>query len=105
MTMMTFGTSAISPTGLAALGMSYGFFSDVQSIFMPSAAHATRLHDAMRMSRRGLCLAIALALLIGFIAAIVYVIAMAYEQGASNFNSWFFRVSSGAGGALPLTMR
>jgi hypothetical protein len=22
---------------------------------------------------------------------------MAYEQGASNFNSWFFRVSSGAG--------
>ena len=97
MTMMTFGTSAISPTGLAALGMSYGFFSDVQSIFMPSAAHATRLHDAMRMSRRGLCLAIALALLVGFVAAIVYVIAMAYEQGASNFNSWFFRVSSGAG--------
>ncbi|MEE2629124.1 MAG: DUF6784 domain-containing protein, partial [Candidatus Latescibacterota bacterium] len=39
----------------------------------------------------------ALELLVGFIATIVYVISMAYEQGASNFNSWFFRVSSGAG--------
>ena len=34
MTMMTFGTSAISPTGLGRpLGMSYGFFSDVQVDF------------------------------------------------------------------------
>ena len=97
MTMMTFGTGAISHSGLAALGLCYSFFGDVQSIFMPSAAHATRMHDVMRMSRRGLCLAIALALLVGFIATVVYVISMAYEQGASNFNSWFFRVSSGAG--------
>tara|TARA_Y100001960_G_scaffold93143_1_gene100343 strand:- start:39 stop:563 length:525 start_codon:yes stop_codon:yes gene_type:complete len=49
------------------------------------------------MNRRGLCLAIVLALLVGFCATIIYVITMAYEQGASNFNSWFFRVSSGAG--------
>jgi hypothetical protein len=97
MTMMTFGTGAISHSGLAALGLCYSFFGDVQSIFMTSAAHATRMHEVMRMSRRGLCLAIALALLVGFIATIVYVISMAYEQGASNFNSWFFRVSSGAG--------
>ena len=97
MTMMTFGTGAISHSGLAALGLCYSFFGDVQSIFMPAAAHATRMHEVMRMSRRGLCLAIALALLVGFAATIVYVISMAYEQGASNFNSWFFRVSSGAG--------
>jgi hypothetical protein len=97
MTMMTFGTSAISASGLAALGLCYSFFGDVQSIFMPSAAHAARLHDTMRMSRRGLCMAIALALLVGFAVTIIYVISMAYDQGASNFNSWFFRVSSGAG--------
>jgi hypothetical protein len=97
MTMMTFGTAAISPSGLAALGLSYSFFGDVQSIFMPSAAHAARLHDAMRMSRRGLCTAIVIALIIGFASSITYVVIMAYDQGASNFNSWFFRVSSGAG--------
>ena len=97
MTMMTFGTAAISPSGLAALGVSYSFFGDVQSIFMPSAAHAARLHDAMRIGRRGLCLAIVLALVVGFASSITYVVIMAYDQGASNFNSWFFRVSSGAG--------
>ena len=97
MTMMTFGTSSISSSGLAALGLCYSFFGDVQSIFMPAAAHAARLHDTMRMSRRGLCMAIVLALLVGFAVTIIYVISMAYEQGASNFNSWFFRVSSGAG--------
>ena len=97
MTMVTLGTSTIGPHGLVALALSYSFFSDVQSIFMPSAAHAAKLHDAMRMSRRGLCLAVGLALLVGFIAAISFIIYMGYEQGASNFSSWFFRVSSGAG--------
>ena len=58
MTMMTLGTASISPSGVAALGLTYSFFGDVQSIFMPSAAHAARLHDAMRMTRRGLCIAI-----------------------------------------------
>ena len=97
MTMMTLGTSAIGPHGLVGLALSYSFFSDVQSIFMPSAAHAAKLHDTMRMSRRGLCLAVGLALLVGFTASISYIIYMGYEQGASNFSSWFFRVSSGAG--------
>ncbi len=97
MTMMTLGTASINPSGLAALGLSYSFFGDVQSIFMPSAAHAARLHDAMRMTRRGLGLAIILALGVGFFSTLAYVITMAYDQGASNFNSWFFRVSSGAG--------
>ena len=97
MTMMTLGTSSISPHGLVALGMCYSFFGDVQSIFMPSAAHAAKLHATMRMSRRGLCLAIGLAVFVGFVASISYILYMGYEQGASNFNSWFFRVSSGAG--------
>ena len=97
MTMMTLGTASISPSGLAALGLTYSFFGDVQSIFMPSAAHAARLHDAMRMTRRGLCIAIVLALGVGFFSTLTYVLIMAYDQGASNFNSWFFRVSSGAG--------
>ena len=97
MTVVSFGTGAISPSGIGALGLSYSFFGDVQSIFMPSAAHAARMHSKFSMNRRGLLLAIAVALFIGFSASLVYVVTMAYEQGASNFNSWFFRVSSGAG--------
>ena len=97
MTMMTLGTSAISPTGLAALGLTYSFFGDVQSIFMPSAAHAAKLQHSLRIARRGFVLAIALAVVLSFAISLTNLIAMAYEQGASNFNSWIFRVSSGAG--------
>lgn len=97
MTMMTFGTASISSSGLAALGLCYCWFGDVQSIFMPSAAHAAKLQDSMRIGRRGLCLAIALAVLLAFVVGLANLITMAYEQGASNFNSWIFRVSSGAG--------
>ena len=97
MTMAVLGPANISAPSFVALGLSYAVFGDVQSIFMPSAAHAAKLHNSMHMSRRGLGLAILVALLVGFAAAIVYVVAMAYDQGASNFSSWFFRVTSGAG--------
>ena len=97
MTMMTFGTNAISPQGLGALGMSYSFFGDVQSVFMPAAAHAARLHDRMSVGRTGLCVAICLSVVVGFVASIGYILYVGYDQGASNFNSWFYRVSSGAG--------
>ncbi|MDP6700782.1 MAG: hypothetical protein QGH25_14120, partial [Candidatus Latescibacteria bacterium] len=97
MTMMTFGTSAISAPGLAALGLTYCFFGDVQSIFMTSAAHAAKLQNTLRIARRGFALAIGLAVVLSFAVALTNLISMAYEQGASNFNSWIFRVSSGAG--------
>jgi len=97
MTMMSFGTSAISPPGLAALGLSYCFFGDVQSIFMTSAAHAAKLQSSMRIARRGFALAIGLAVVLSFAVSLGNLITMAYAQGASNFNSWIFRVSSGAG--------
>ena len=64
---------------------------------MPSAAHAARMHSKFYMNRKGLLLSIVVALFVGFSASLIYVVTMAYDQGASNFNSWFFRVSSGAG--------
>lgn len=97
MTVTTFGTGVITAPGLATLGLTYSFFGDVQSIFMVGAAHAAKLQDSMRISRRGLCLAIALAVAIGLTVSTVNIIHMAYDQGASNFNSWIYRVSSGAG--------
>ncbi|MDP6018747.1 MAG: hypothetical protein QF689_10225 [Candidatus Latescibacteria bacterium] len=97
MTMGLLGPSNIGASSFVGLGLSYAFFGDVQSIFMPSAAHATKLHDVMHISRRSLGAAILIALIVGFAATILYVITMAYDQGASNFSSWFFRVTSGAG--------
>ena len=97
MTMMTLGTASIAPHGLVALGLTYSFFGDVQSIFMPAAAHAAKLRGTMRIGRGGLCVAIALAVIVGFGFAIGNLLFMGYDIGASNFNSWVYRVSSGAG--------
>jgi hypothetical protein len=97
MTMTTFGTNSITAPGLAGMGLTYSFFGDVQSIFMPAVAHAARLHDTMNAGRRSLAIAIASAVLVGFIASIGCIIVMGYLHGASNFRSWFFQVSSGAG--------
>lgn len=97
MTMGLLGPTNISASSFIGLGLSYSVFGDVQSIFMPSAAHAAKLHDVLNMGRRSLVAAIGIALLVGFSATIFYVITMAYDQGASNFSSWFFRVTSGAG--------
>jgi len=96
MTMGLLG-SGLGASTFVGLGLSYSVFGDVQSIFMPSAAHAAKLHDVMHTSRRSLGVAILAALIVGFAASIIYVITMAYDQGASNFSSWFFRVTSGAG--------
>ena len=97
MTLVTFGSAPITHTGLAAMGLTYSFFGDVQSIFMPAAAHASKLHDAMRTSRRGLTFAIGVSVIVGFMAAITCILVLGYEYGASNFRSWFFQVSAGAG--------
>ena len=51
----------------------------------------------MRIARRGFALAIGLAVVLSFAVSLGNLITMAYAQGASNFNSWIFRVSSGAG--------
>jgi hypothetical protein len=95
MATMGLGTSSISEPGLGALGLSYAFFGDVQSIFMPSAAHAAKLQDRLGVGR-GLSGAIALAIVVGFLTSFAYIVYMGYEQGASNFNSWFYRAGAGA---------
>jgi hypothetical protein len=97
MTMGVLGPTNIGASSFVGLGLSYAVFGDVQSIFMPSAAHAAKLHDVLNVGRRSLTIAIAIALIVGFASTILYVVTMAYDQGASNFSSWFFRVTSGAG--------
>ena len=97
MTLAVLGTKAVTAPGLVALGLTFSFFGDVQSIFMPAAAHASKLHDSLDLGRRNLCLAVALALGLSFAVSTLYILYMAYDQGASNFSSWFFRVSGGAG--------
>ena len=90
------GTS-IGGSNLVALGISYAWFGDVQSLFMPAAAHGARLAELYRI-RRSMALALALAAVVGFITCLYFVLTLCYKYGAGNFGSWYFVAGGGAGG-------
>ena len=88
--------TAIGPGNLVTLGLQYSWHGDVQSIFMPSAAHASRLE---RISRgRGLMVAaIGLAVVVGFVSGVYYILDVCHEYGAGNLRSWYFQAGAGIG--------
>ena len=93
---------AITGTGigghnLVALGISYSWFGDVQSLFMPAAAHGARLGEVYKASR-SMAYALGLAAVVGFVTCIVFVLMLCYKYGAGNFSSWYFIAGGGAGG-------
>ena len=90
------GTS-VGGHNLVALGISYSWFGDVQSIFMLAAAHAARLGELYKL-RRSMTLALGLAVLVGFISCLYFVLTLCYKYGAGNFGSWYFVAGGGAGG-------
>ncbi len=95
-------TLAVTGTGiggnnLVALGLSYSWFGDVQSLFMPAAAHSARLSELYR-NPRSVTLALGLAVVVGFVANIYFVLSLCYRFGAGNFGSWYFVAGGGAGG-------
>ncbi len=90
------GTS-IGGRNLVALGISYAWFGDVQSLFMPAAAHGARLAEIYRI-RRSMAWALGLAVVVGFITCLYFVLSLCYQYGAGNFGSWYFVAGGGAGG-------
>lgn len=96
LTLATTGT-AIGPQNLVAMSLSYSWCSDIQSIFMPAAAHGARLNMLGREHRR-MSWAIGLAAVVGFTATIWFVLELCYTYGAGNFRSWYFDPGAGAGG-------
>ena len=90
------GTS-IGGRNLVALGISYAWFGDVQSLFMPAAAHGARLAEIYRI-RRSMAWALGLAAVVGFITCLYFVLSLCYQYGAGNFGSWYFVAGGGAGG-------
>jgi hypothetical protein len=90
------GTS-IGGHNLVALGLSYTWFGDVQSVFMPAAAHGAKLNE-LGSRPRSMAFALGLAAVVGFVANICFVLSLCYKYGAGNFGSWYFIAGGGAGG-------
>ncbi len=90
------GTS-IPPPNLVALALAYSWCGDIESIFMPSAAHAAKLNE-LCPRKRALGLAIALAVIASLVSTTCFMLHLCYQYGAGNFRSWFFQPGAGAGG-------
>ncbi len=91
--------TAISPYSLVALALSYSWCSDIQSIFMAAAAHGSRLNQFNSEHRR-LGISIGIAVVVGFVSCILFILHLGYEYGAGNFRSWYFMAGAGAGGRV-----
>ena len=87
--------TAIAPTNLVAVSVSYSWFGDVQSIFMPSAAHGARLNELYGRHRRLLGIAMGLAVLIGFVASLYYILYICYQYGSSNLRGAVWQAGGG----------
>ena len=92
--------TGIGPPNLVAMAVCYSWTADIQSTFMPSAAHAVRLHGFFRERRTlGLVFALGLAVVVSYVATSAYMLDLCYQYGAGNLRSWFFNTAGGAGGA------
>jgi len=85
-----FGISIAGEQGMAALGLTYVWCSDIRTFVMASAAHDLKMADIIQGRRRGLFGAMLLAILITIVSTLWLTILLAYQRGASNLNSWFF---------------
>lgn len=93
-TVYTLGVTSISPVSMAALSVSYAWFCDVKSFFMPAAAHAAKLSDVLKLRRNAVVGAVVSALVIGVVTSMTYTLNMGYSHGAYNYGDWIFRGGS-----------
>lgn len=93
-TAYTLGVSGMSPRSMTALAVSYAWFCDIKSFFMPAAAHASKLGDALKLNRRTILVSVSLSLVTGVITSMYYTLTMGYAEGAYNYADWIFRRGS-----------
>ena len=85
--MFTFGTAKLSSSSMTALAMASGWHGDMKTTLMPALAHTVKLFDTIKAQKRQLVWSTALAMTVGIVSSVLYIIAMAYETGAGNYGS------------------
>ncbi len=83
--MFGFGTGNMSGPTMAALGLSYGWYGDMKTTLMPALGHSVKLMDTVHTYKRPLVWAVGLAMGVGVLVSVWYIIYMAYQTGAGNY--------------------
>ena len=86
----TIGTSALSPSSMSGISLTYSLVCQGKGTFMSPFMHVVRLADLIRRNRRRLVPALALVVVVGLAADFALTIFLGYRTGAFNFNAWPF---------------
>ena len=90
-TIYALGARSIGRDGMIALGLSYSWHGDVQTLLAVLSAEAMRVQESARMPGPEFTKAVWLSVLPGLLAAIVGIVATGYIRPAITWNTWVFR--------------
>ena len=87
-TVYTLGSEAVGWKGLASLSMSYSWAAEMRTTVMASAANAVKLTDGRQLRHARLFWAMALAVLLGMVAATWTTLHLNYAHGGINLRQF-----------------
>ncbi|MCD6408613.1 hypothetical protein J7L87_06155 [bacterium] len=89
-TLYTFGSKYLGPSGLASLGMTFSWATDIRTMVMASTANGLKLSTEFRMNTIKLFWAIIGAIIITLISSSWCTLLLGYKYGGINLYSWQF---------------
>ena len=93
-----FGTSVLGGLGIASMGLTYVWASNIRIFFMPAFANALRIAEEIGHRKHRLKWAISIAVLLALGGSLWSVLVMSYKYGGVNLHGfWFIGVPSNAG--------
>ncbi|HJN14079.1 MAG TPA: DUF6785 family protein [Armatimonadota bacterium] len=85
------GPRAIGRDGMLALGLSYSWHGDVQTVLSALAAEAVQVQRHGGISGRDMTRGVMLSVFLGLIVAPLSVLWLGYRHGAATWPTWVFR--------------
>lgn len=86
----TFGSNNLGSSGLASLGMTFSWATDIRTLVMASTANGLKLATSFRINTTKLFFAIVLSILVTLISSTWCTLFLAYKYGGINLYSWQF---------------
>ncbi|MCM8769146.1 MAG: hypothetical protein NC911_05660 [Candidatus Omnitrophica bacterium] len=91
MTVHTFGSQVLGPSGLTSLGLSFAWAADLRTMVMASVCNALKLATTLKINSRRLLLGISLAIVISLLASSWSTLFLGYKCGAINIPLWHLK--------------
>jgi len=86
-----FGPRGIGRDGMIALGLSYSWHGDVQTVLAALAAEGVQVQRRGQVRGREMTVGVLISVLLGLLAAPLSIILLGYRRGAITWPTWVYR--------------